>query len=143
MRKQGFVTIEHSFAQLSEMHHVVPHTLALVEDSVVGYALSMHPRFTDSVEALKPMFVEIRKAIGEHDEFIVMGQICIAKAHRGQGVFRGLYHHMRAFMPPQFSKIITEVDTKNIRSMNAHKAIGFTEMHRYTAGEKEWSLIVL
>ena len=75
--------------------------------------------------------------------FIVMGQICVAKSHRGQGVFRGLYRSMQAFIQDQYDSIITEVDIKNIRSMNAHKAIGFKELSQHASEGKVWSLIVL
>mgnify|MGYP000294817886 CR=1 FL=1 len=57
-----------------------------------------------------------------------MGQICIAKEYRGSGVFRGLYQNMQRFIKGSYEAIITEVDIRNTRSMNAHKAIGFKEL---------------
>ena len=38
---------------------------------------------------------------------------------------------------------ITEVDVKNERSMNAHKAVGFKELSRHSSDGREWSLIIL
>lgn len=141
--REGFVTVEHSFDVLKMMNKECPHTLAVDNGKVIGYALSMHPCFGDTIPILKPMFAEIEKIGFAKNDFIVMGQICIAKSHRRQGVFRGLYQNMRAFLFPHFSKIITEVDAKNVRSLNAHLSIGFKEIHRYKSSTKEWVLISL
>lgn len=142
IRTQGFVTVEHDFELLEQMNNACAHTLAVANQKVVGYALSMHPQFGEDIEILKPMFSKINEVFSG-ESFLVMGQICIAKNYRGQGVFRGLYKHMKQFTQPKFDAIITEVDAKNDRSMNAHKAIGFQELKRYKADATEWSLIYL
>ncbi|RNC92864.1 MAG: GNAT family N-acetyltransferase [Allomuricauda sp.] len=143
IEEEGFLTVEHDFDLLKKMNDACPHTLAIAEERVVGYALSMHPKFATEIEVLKPMFTEINTVILTSADYIIMGQICVAKAFRGQGVFRGLYRNMQQFLSPHFSRIITEVDTKNTRSMRAHAALGFKELKRYAADGKEWSLIVL
>ena len=74
---------------------------------------------------------------------MAMGQICVAKSHRGQGVFRKLYQTMQEKLPEGFDTIITEVDGKNKRSLAAHTAIGFQELKRYYALDKEWVIIIL
>lgn len=141
--KDGFLTVEHDFELLKKMNATQPHTIAKNGTAVIGYALSMHPKFAEEIEVLKPMFREIQKVVSKDATIMIMGQICIAKAYRGQGIFRGLYQSMQKFIPPRYSKIITEVDVKNIRSMNAHKAIGFKELKRYFSDGKGWSLIML
>ena len=140
---EGFLTVEHSLEILKEMNDECGHIIALENEKVVGYALCMHPRFAESIEVLKPMFHEINKVVKGKSNYMVMGQICVAKSHRGQGVFRRLYETMMEKLPTGFDTIITEVDAKNQRSLNAHKAIGFTELNRYFASEKEWNIIVL
>ena len=142
-RSEGFVTVSHDFDLLKAMNEVTPHTIALLEDKVIGYALSMHPQFAASINILKPMFRQIEAILGNTTNFIVMGQICVAEPYRGKGVFRGLYQHMKFFLGNSFDHIITEVDVRNTRSMNAHIAVGFTELCRYEAADKTWSLIQL
>lgn len=139
---QGFVMVEHNIHLLRRMNKACPHTLAIVNDKVVGYALSMHPKFGDDIEILKPMFAEIYRVFNGNS-FLVMGQICIEKEYGGQGIFRGLYQNMQRITKPEFETIITEVDTQNSRSMQAHKAIGFNELSRFSSGGKEWSLLAL
>lgn len=142
IREQGFLTVEHSFDLLWEMNTVFPHTLATENGKVIGYALSMTQKFALDIPILKSMFEEIGKVF-KGKAFIVMGQICIAKTHRGQGVFRELYKNMQVYTQDRFGSIITEVDVKNIRSMNAHKAIGFRELSQHASDGKVWSLIQL
>ncbi|MDC6365378.1 MULTISPECIES: GNAT family N-acetyltransferase [Flavobacteriaceae] len=142
--KEGFLTVEHNLDTLTAMNKECGHIIALQNNHVVGYALCMHPKFSDSIEVLKPMFAEINKVIkGSKSNYMVMGQVCIAKSHRGLGVFRNLYHTMKNCLPEGFDKIITEVDTNNIRSMNAHKAIGFKELSQHRVNETIWSIIAL
>ena len=85
-RKEGFVTVKHNLELLTEMNNTCPHFIAVNEKNVVGYSLCMHPIFGDEIEVLKPMFSEIRKYYPDND-FIVMGQICIDKDFRKQGIF--------------------------------------------------------
>lgn len=149
---EGFVTVHHDLKTLKAMHEKCPHILAKDDDTVVGYALSMHPDFGESIDVLKPMFKEINHIINSpqkmskqlrHDNFIVMGQICVDKAYRKQGIFRKLYETMQNYLFPPFSAIITEVDATNTRSLQAHYAIGFKDVTRYRAGGQAWTLIVL
>ncbi|MBX2828433.1 MAG: GNAT family N-acetyltransferase [Flavobacteriaceae bacterium] len=143
---EGFVTVHHDFDLLKRMNDACPHTIAKDGDKVVGYALSMHPKFGNEIEVLVPMFDEIEKAIAgsqAYQNYVVMGQVCIDIAYRRQGIFRKLYQAMKEFLIPPYSCIITEVDHKNKRSMEAHLAIGFTRLHTYDFDGREWELIVL
>ncbi|UII74479.1 GNAT family N-acetyltransferase [Flagellimonas sp. HMM57] len=140
---EGFVTVQHSLEILKEMNDEHGHIIAIENDIVIGYALCMHPKFANTINILKPMFKEISKTIEIKTKYMVMGQICIAKPYRRQGIFKGLYSKMKRTLPKDLDCIITEVDASNQRSLHAHKAIGFTELKRYKTTTKEWSLIVL
>lgn len=142
LSKEGFVTVEHTFELLQKMNKACKHTIAKENGNVIGYALSMHPKFGNAIEVLRPMFEQLGRVYNKQD-FLVMGQICIAKEFRGKGIFRGLYQHMKKFTKTEFETIITEVDLKNQRSIRAHQAVGFQELSRYLSDGKEWSLIVL
>ena len=142
-QKEGFVTVSHSPELLQRMNDACPHTIAKHKDKVVGYALSMHPKFGNEIVVLRPMFDEIKTMVPKEERFIVMGQICIAKAYRGQGIFRKLYEFMLREIQPAFNSIITEVDAANIRSLNAHYAAGFKDLKRYRSGDQDWHLIKL
>ena len=140
--QEGFVTVKHSFEQLMHWHQNKPHTIAISDGKVIGYAISMLREYREEVPVLVPMFEKIDQNINSDLIYIVMGQICIHKDYRGKGAFRGLYEEMKKLCT-DFDWIITEVDRENQRSMNAHKAIGFKELVSYESQNQTWSLIYL
>lgn len=141
--KEGFVTVQHDFELLKQMNDRQPHIIAKNNDLVIGYALCMVSDFGNDIEVLKPMFLEIESSFLNVTSYIVMGQICIDKAYRKQGIFRGLYKTMQESTKSNFGTIITEVDSLNTRSLNAHIAIGFKILKTYTSGTQDWKLIYL
>ena len=142
-KQEGFITVTHTFDILRKMNEVCPHIIAKVDDKVVGYALCMHPMFSAAIALLKPMFFEIETVNPKPSTYIAMGQICIDKDYRKQGIFRNLYQTMSDCIKPEFDAIITEVDAKNIRSLNAHYAIGFKHLKSYNSVGQDWELIIL
>jgi predicted GNAT family N-acyltransferase len=141
-KNEGFVTVEHTLALLKRMNDVCAHFIVKADDKVVGYALCMHPKFSDEIKVLRPMFSEIKKHYTNND-FIVMGQICIHRDFRRKGLFRKLYMEMLEGIQPEFSTIITEVDSENSRSLNAHYSIGFQPVSTYHSDDHDWVLMKL
>ena len=144
--KEGFLTLQHDFDILKKMNDVCAHCVAKKDGKIVGFALSMLQYFKNDIPLLVPMFKEIENAINEQKlaiNYVVMGQVCVDENQRGKGVFRGLYTYMAAEMKSNFDAIITEVDTKNTRSSNAHKSVGFKLLKNYTANNQLWEIILL
>ncbi|CAL2090385.1 Acetyltransferase (GNAT) domain-containing protein [Tenacibaculum sp. 190524A02b] len=142
-KTQGFVTVQHDLTILSKMHEVHPHIIAKENDTLAGYALSMSKSFREEIPILAPMFTEIDKSNRANDNYLVMGQVCVAKGFRGQGVFRGLYTHMAKVFFETFDCIITEINAKNTRSINAHSSIGFNELIRYDFEGETWVVVFM
>ena len=140
-QNEGFVTVHHDFETLKSMNDVCAHSLAIHNNRVIGYALSMVKEFKEEIAILKPMFKEIENSVDTNLSYIIMGQICVDKAFRKQGVFRGLYNAMKEHVKHVFDVIITEVDKKNTRSLNAHQAIGFEILKTYKSNNQEWILL--
>ena len=138
---EGFLTVVHNFELLDQMNEKCAHILAKEEDVLAGYALCMHPEFADEIPVLKPMFEKLVSLLDESIRYIVMGQICVSKTYRKQGIFRGLYNFMRSELNTQYDSIITEVDSENNRSLQAHYAVGFTDLLVYNSGGRQWHLI--
>lgn len=141
-QRDGFLTVKHSFDLLKRMNDVCPHIVARNGDRIVGYALCMHPDFKDEIPVLFSMFKIIEEQSGI-ESFIVMGQICVAEDYRGKGIFRGLYLKMKEETSSFCDSIITEVDGRNTRSLEAHLAVGFKVVKNYISGGREWNLISL
>jgi ribosomal protein S18 acetylase RimI-like enzyme len=144
--EQGFVTIQHKLELLTKMHDAHPHIIAKHNDNVVGYALCMLPEFRNEIPVLTPMFDLTDIAIKKQNKglnYMVMGQVCVDKEYRKQGVFRALYTFMKENIYKEYNAIITEVDVKNVRSSNAHKAVGFEILKEYQSNNQNWELIML
>ncbi|MBQ0734007.1 GNAT family N-acetyltransferase [Aquimarina celericrescens] len=138
---EGFVTVQHDLEILKKMHDYEPHIIVKDEGKIVGYALSMVSDFKTDIEVLKPMFEKIELLLDGQTSYLVMGQICIDKAYRKQGMFRGLYYKMRDEFMHKYDLLITEVAANNTRSMQAHYAIGFSDLLVYEADGFTWHLI--
>ena len=140
-QSEGFVTVNHTLELLKKMNDHCAHTLAVSNGNVVGYALSMVRAFRENIEVLKPMFRNIDTNLPYKGSYVVMGQICIDKAYRKQGIFRGLYQFMKTQLKATYDMIITEVDVRNTRSMNAHYAIGFKTLYSYHSKGQDWKIL--
>ncbi|MDI5894269.1 GNAT family N-acetyltransferase [Flavobacterium algoritolerans] len=140
--QEGFVTVQHSVDLLEQMNSACAHIIAKDNDAVVGFALVMLSGFRNEIKALIPMFERIDELVPKDKTYVVMGQICVDKNHRKQGIFRGLYHFYREELQHQFDYLITEVAAINLRSMQAHEAIGFKIIDTYNEDGIVWNIIL-
>lgn len=145
-KEQGFVTVHHDLEILSAMNAKFPHVIAKDGDQVIGYTLVMLPEFGNKIPVLVPLFDKINQLSYNGDAlqeapYFVMGQVCVDKQYRGQGVFAGLYQQMKTEMSPHFKYIITEIATRNTRSMRAHEKVGFKTIHIFSTPEEEWAIV--
>ena len=146
---EGFVYVNHDIQVLGKMNAKHPQIIAVVNKHVVGYALIMDNSLKNEIPSLVPMFDMINQCQFQNRtiltaEYIIMGQICIAKPYRRMGIFRGLYEKMKKTVGDQFKYIITEIAIRNQRSLQAHIAVGFSEIQRYFDTEGEyWSIVLL
>lgn len=147
-REQGFVTVAHSVGLLREMNEPYAHSGAWHRNRLVGYALVMEKRFRDRIPVLFPMFelldgLRFRNKLLAECPYFVMGQICIDKPYRGSGAFAGLYHDLKDRLYPHFDLIVTEIATRNVRSIRAHEKLGFKKIHTYVDPDgEEWDIVV-
>ena len=149
-QQEGFTSVRHDPAVLQAMNRAYPSSVAFSGDEIAGYALMMAPQFRPDVPLLEPMFalcdrLEWRgEPLRGNARWFVMGQVCVARAFRGQGVFDGVYEKLREAYSPQFDFVVTEISQRNTRSMRAHRRVGFETLHVYrdeAAGE-DWEVVV-
>ena len=144
--EQGFVTLQHDLPTLQQMHEIAPSIIIKDDDSIVGYALTMLPECRILVPDLEPMFSLLQTLHWNNNplrscKYYVMGQVCIAKEHRGRGLFRTLYHHHREVYQSDFDLLITEISMQNRRSIRAHEKVGFVPIHTHSDELDEWSVV--
>lgn len=146
--EQGFVTVVHDLSLLEKMNSPYPHTIAIDDDEVVGYAMVMLKELGNDIPVLVPMFdlineIEYKGKALKDTNYMVMGQVCVAKTHRGQGIFRGLYNAMQEHLKGHFDYIVTEIAQRNTRSIRAHEKVGFETIKQYHAEGEDWVIVLL
>ena len=145
--EQGYVTVIHTADQLQKMHELAPAIIAKDDETVVGYALSMPVSCSALIPVLEPMFASIENLVYKgiplkSTKYYVMGQICIDKDFRGQGIFDRLYEGHKKNYGQEYDCIVTEVATRNTRSLRAHQRVGFVTIHNYTDETDDWEVMV-
>jgi RimJ/RimL family protein N-acetyltransferase len=65
----------------------------------------------------------------------------VAKEYRSQGLFDLLYQQHRAFFQHKYDFVLTEIATRNTRSMRAHQRVGFQQLALLRDSLDEWSVV--
>jgi L-amino acid N-acyltransferase YncA len=147
MQTQGFVTMIHDLDVLQQMHDLAPSVIAKDGNRVVGYALVMLRECRELFPPLEPMFknldlLEYRNNPLNEYRFYIMGQVCIDKKFRRTGLFDQLYQKHKEIYAEKFDFIITEVSTRNQRSLRAHERVGFEVINTYSDEIDEWAVVL-
>ena len=148
VKSQGFVTVQHEFAGLKKMNSLEQGILLEDAGELGGYCLAMVRDFGTEIPILFNLFRKLDslsydgQALSKY-RYIVVGQVCIAKAHRGKGLFDEMYAAYRQHLSSRYELAITEVSGKNIRSLKAHWRVGFKTLLQYQneAGQ-DWYIIL-
>jgi GNAT superfamily N-acetyltransferase len=144
---QGFVFVSHSLVDLDKLNQIEPHIIAKEGEHLVGYCLAMTKHSRDEIPSLVQMFEEFdslsyqNKKISESN-YLIVGQVCVAKEYRGKGIFRNLYKAYRTVYAPKYEFVITEISTRNLRSLTAHQKMGFQIIKTYQDEFEEWAIVI-
>jgi L-amino acid N-acyltransferase YncA len=142
----GHVTLEHTLETLRQLQAVEPSHVAVDGAALAGYALVMAPALRLLFPVLEPMFA-LAERLEFHgrplaaQRFYVMGQVCVAEAYRGTGVFDALYRAHAEALGPRHDAVVTEVATRNRRSLRAHQRVGFEVLATHRDATDEWAVV--
>ena len=145
--EEGYVSWLYPMALLEQMHALSPAIIVKDETKVVGYALAATKEAAGFHIDLKLMIENLEKVIYKNKplteyNFYLMGQICIAKGYRGQGIFGQLYQKHKEVYGSQYDLLVTEIATANLRSQRAHEKVSFKTIHTYRDSTDEWNVVV-
>lgn len=146
-RSQGFVTMQFTISMLQAMHNRAPSIIVKDDNKVVGYAIVFMPVDRHLYPSLESMFHILEDVYWQNKplkefSYYIIGQICVDKEYRGQGVFELLYEKHRETHRHRFDAVITEISTSNHRSIRAHKRVGFRVIHTYRDDLDEWAIVL-
>lgn len=148
IKTQGFVTVSHSLDDLEKLHGYEPNIVAKDGDVIAAYVLAMTdqskrdiPRLVEMYESFDHIIYQGKPISDYH--YVVVGQVCVGYDYRGKGLFDKCYHAYKDYFKGRYDFAITEIASINLRSMNAHKRIGFEVIYTYTdSSDVEWNVVV-
>ena len=145
--EQGFLTAAFTLEYLQQMNAASPAIIAKDGDKVVGYALVATKEIRKGHDLIEGLF----DAIDECDyngkllkevNYVVVGQLCVAKEYRGQDLVQKLYGHFRDCISNEFTYLVTDVAKANVRSLKAHKKRGFQVINELMYGGFGWDIVL-
>lgn len=147
MIKEGFLTAEYSIEFLEMMHQISPSIIAKDHDKVVGYALVSTKETAMHHDLLDDLFRNIDSktyngVLLKDANYVVVGQLCVAKEYRGLGLVQKMYNHFRERLSGEFDYLITDVDERNPRSIKAHVKTGFQIIDTLRYGGSNWNIVL-
>jgi ribosomal protein S18 acetylase RimI-like enzyme len=147
IESQGFVSAEYTIDFIKKMNAIAPSIIAVENNEVVGYALVTTKAILGEHDLLDNLLNKIDqlsfkgRLLGQ-ENYIVVGQLCVAKSHRGQGLVKQLYSSFKTRYATTYSLCVTDVDRKNIRSIRAHLKTGFEVIGALSFGNSQWDIVL-
>lgn len=145
--QEGFVTWLYSIELLEQMHQLAPSSIVKDNSGVIAYALTtlkesraFHPDLDAMFKNLEQVHYNAKPL--SFYNFYCMGQICVAKEYRGKGLVKALYQKHKQVYGAEYDFILTEISTRNFRSLKAHQNVGFETIYTYRDEADEWNVVV-
>jgi ribosomal protein S18 acetylase RimI-like enzyme len=144
---EGFVTAEYSIEFLQSLHGKSPSIIAKDDDLVVGYALVALKSIRDQHELLADLFnsidkIEYKGQLLKNSNYVVVGQLCVAKNYRGRGLVQQMYQHFKTSLSGKFEYCLTDIANNNPRSLKAHLKTGFQVVDTLYYGAIDWDIVL-
>jgi ribosomal protein S18 acetylase RimI-like enzyme len=145
--EQGFLTAAYTIDYLQEMNSASRSIIAKDGDKVVGYALVATKDVRKGHDLIEGLFDAIDaceyngKSLKDVN-YLVVGQLCVAKEYRGQDLVQKLYGHFRDCLSNEFTYLVTDVAKANVRSLKAHKKRGFKIINELIYGGFGWDIVL-
>jgi GNAT superfamily N-acetyltransferase len=145
--KEGFVSWLYAVDLLKKMHELAPSVIVKDGEKLIAYALTTLKEASVFHSDLAVMFRNLEKVEYKGRplfsyRFYCMGQICIDKNYRGKGLVNALYQKHREIYRNDYDFLLTEISSRNTRSVKAHEKTGFETIYTYSDAMDEWKVVV-
>jgi GNAT superfamily N-acetyltransferase len=148
-QSQGYLSFPYTNTILRRMMHDEPQPTAFADGQVIGYALTTTLNVCLTIDLMLPLLDMFNQLIYNGKKlsdyrYYVMGQVCVRAGYRGIGVFDALYAKHRDWFSDRYDFVVTEIAADNLRSIAAHRRVGFQTLHRYydAVSQKNWEVVI-
>ncbi len=148
VQQDGFLTVKHDLALMEEMVAKEPQVIIKDQGKIVAYVLAMPRSMRNAIPILIPFFdqldlISYQQTPLKNCTYVLNGQVCVARSHRGKGTFDMLLRGMQHYLSEKYQYCVTEIAHRNARSIRAHERVGFQTIDSYTSPEGEhWSVVL-
>ena len=152
IESQGFVTFVYAPETIEKMMKAAPQIVARADGQIIGYALTTTVEVGLDNELMRPL-VELSQTLPPLSKWNIptssgkpiyfIGQVCVRAGYRGIGVFDALYEEHKNMFKYQYKAVVTEIASDNLRSLAAHRRVGFKTLHTGfdEVHGKEWQVV--
>jgi len=145
--KEGFLTAQYTIEMMEQMHQFQPSIIAKEGDKVAGYVIitdknsfGQHPLLDDLFNSIDQLNYKGNNL--KEINYVLVGQLCVAKAYRGTGLVQKMYHYYKDCLKDQYQYLVTDVAQENQRSIKAHLKTGFEIIHSIEYGGIGWEIVI-
>ena len=144
---QGFLTASYTMDYLLDMNAAAPTVIAKDGEVIAGYAMVATQPVRNGHDLMADLFDTIDRTtyqgkLLKEASYVVVGQLCVAKAYRGMGLVQQLYGYFRDCYADQYEYLVTDVAQANTRSLKAHLKSGFQVIDTLTYGGIKWDIVL-
>jgi ribosomal protein S18 acetylase RimI-like enzyme len=147
---QGFLTAEHTFEQLKKINDAEPSLIITDNGIVVAYAIAMLENAANDMPVFDDLFNTVASLTYKNlpmtsYKYIFVGQLCIDKNYRGQGLVEKLYAYYKEELKPKYQFAVTDINEHNPRSLKAHQKSGFEIIHSFFDNftKSNWNIVLM
>ena len=149
-KSQGFLTAEHTFEQFKKINDAEPCVVIVDKGIVVAYTIAMLESATTDMPVFDDLFSTVASLTYKNlpmtsYKYIFVGQLCIDKNYRGQGLAEKLYVFYKEELKAKYDFALTDISEHNPRSLKAHQKSGFEVIHTFfdSFTESNWNIVVM
>jgi hypothetical protein len=144
---EGFVSVEYDVKKLEIMNQMEPCVIAKDGDHVIGYVLATPRKYYGVSSLIDECFDATDNVTYDNMRlgdvnFLLVGQLCIAKDYRGIGLVERMYKFYRQCYQGKYPLCLTYVDEKNPRSLRAHLKSGFQVVESPSFSGESWKVVL-
>ncbi len=147
---QGFVTAEHTFEQLKKINDAEPCVIINDNGKIIAYAIAMVESAANDMPVFDDLFSTVSSLTYKNQpmtsyKYIFVGQLCIDKNFRGQGLVEKLYAFYKEELKAKYDFAVTDISEHNPRSLKAHQKSGFEVIHTFydSFTDSNWNIVVM
>jgi predicted GNAT superfamily acetyltransferase len=112
------------------MHEVYPSIIVKEGEEVVGYTIVTDKSVYGEHVELDHLFNTLDATSYNNVQlkdvsYILIGQVCVGKTHRGQGWVPKMYEFYKKLHSKNYKYLVTDISQANKRSTRMHQKIGF------------------